>query len=102
MVAHLSFISFTCTCTSVPESVDCELTLDYGDDNKLGKSLVLNLEISNPTAIYTSYDAHVGWFPASKPPTPPAQPMPGTSIIYAAYQSVSLVGYPTTITCTYI
>ena len=93
-IAHLSFISFTCTCTSVPKGDDCELTLDYGDDNKLGEPLVLNLEISNPTAIYTSYEAHVSWFPASKPPTPPAQPMPGTSIVYAAYSTI--------ITCTYM
>ncbi len=50
--------------------------LDYGDSVKLGEPVVLQLEISNPTAIPTSYGAHVSHFPAAKPPTPPTQPMP--------------------------
>lgn len=49
---------------------------DYGDSNKLGEPVVLQLEISNSTAIPTSYEAHVSHFPAAKPPTPPTQPMP--------------------------
>ena len=52
--------------------------LDYGDSNKLGEPVLLQLEISNPTAIPTSYEAHVSHFPAAKPPTPPTQPMPST------------------------
>lgn len=54
-----------------------ELLLDYGDCNVLGEPKALELEISNPTAISTSYDVCVSSFPAAKPPTPPAQPMPG-------------------------
>lgn len=52
--------------------------LDYGDSVKLGEPAVLQLEISNPTAIPTSYEAHVTHFPPAKPPTPPTQPMPST------------------------
>jgi hypothetical protein len=50
--------------------------LDYGDSVKLGEPVVLQLEISNPTAIPTSLEAHISHFPAAKPPTPPTQPMP--------------------------
>ena len=52
--------------------------LDYGDSVKLGEPVVLQLEISNPTAIPTSYEARVTNFPPAKPPTPPTQPMPST------------------------
>lgn len=50
--------------------------LDYGDSNKLGEPALLQLVISNPTAIPTSFEALISHFPAAKPPTPPAQPMP--------------------------
>ena len=53
-----------------------ELVLEYGSNNKLGEPVHLTLEISNPTAIPTSYEARVSSFPAAKPPTPPEQPMP--------------------------
>lgn len=61
----------------VSDSSHCALTLDYGDDNKLGEPAILTVEITNPTAISTSCEACVCSFPAAKPPTPPAQPMPG-------------------------
>lgn len=54
--------------------------LDYGDSNKLGEPALLQLEISNPTAIPTYFEALISHFPAAKPPTPPAQPMPSMYI----------------------
>lgn len=56
---------------------DGDVVLDFGVGNKLGEPAYLNLEISNPTAIPTAYEARVRCFPGCKPPTPPEQPMPG-------------------------
>ena len=57
-----------------------ELVLDYGDSNKLGEPVALQLAISNPTAIPTSFEALISHFPAAKPPTPPTQPMPSMTL----------------------
>ena len=69
--------------------------LDYGDSNKLGEPALLQLEISNPTAIPTSFEALVSHFPAAKPPTPPAQPMPSMYI----YSVLLHILYMYTCTC---
>ena len=71
-----------------------ELGLDYGDGNKLGEPAVLHLEISNPTAIATSYEAHVTHFPAARLPTPPTQPMPSVYMSeYTCTMSVNTSWY---------
>ena len=57
-----------------------ELVLNYGDSNKLGEPVVLQLAISNPTAIPTSFEALISHFPAAKPPIPPTQPMPSMTL----------------------